>query len=225
MIRLKLNDKPRGGNRYAIVIGERVTRVLSNCYFHAIRLKGIRFEVETRSHEQMSQNNEIQYLSIFLDLLQPLSWWITRVRPDEHYPFIVSWKFLMLDVSRKYVISKKEKRKYGNFSRKISISLSISIQSCLFEFIQSTNSCKLNKFLYTLMDGIICTLVRLLNYIYLAFIIILLCRIPNPTRVNNSKSFTFFPSLYIRYIYTIFFVHFHIMLHFFFFLCNNINEL
>ena len=73
MIRLKLNDKPRGGNRYAIVIGERVTRVLSNCYFHAIRLKGIRFEVETRSHEQMSQNNEIQYLSIFLDLLQPLS--------------------------------------------------------------------------------------------------------------------------------------------------------
>lgn len=131
----------------------------------------------------------------------------------------------MLDVSRKYVISKKEKRKYGNFSRKISISLSISIQSCLFEFIQSTNSCKLNKFLYTLMDGIICTLVRLLNYIYLAFIIILLCRIPNPTRVNNSKSFTFFPSLYIRYIYTIFFVHFHIMLHFFFFLCNNINEL
>lgn len=123
----------------------------------------------------------------------------------------------------------KKKKENMEISHEKFQSVYQSPSSCLFEFIQSTNSCKLNKFLYTLMDGIICTLVRLLNYIYLAFIIILLCRIPNPTRVNNSKSFTFFPSLYIRYIYTIFFVRFHIILHFFFllffFLCNNIKEL
>lgn len=130
------------------MIDERVTRVLSNCYFHAIRLKGIRFEVETRSHQQMSQNNEIQYLSIFLDLLQPLSWWITRVRPDEHYPFIVSSKFLMLDVSRKYVISKKKKRKkeYGNSHEK-SQSVYQSLSELLELFVQSINS-QMDKFLY-----------------------------------------------------------------------------
>lgn len=130
------------------MIDERVTRVLSNCYFHAIRLKGIRFEVETRSHQQMSQNNEIQYLSIFLDLLQPLSWWITRVRPDEHYPFIVSSKFLMLDVSRKYVIFKKKKRKkeYGNSHEK-SQSVYQSLSELLELFVQSINS-QMDKFLY-----------------------------------------------------------------------------